>query len=149
MGQPPKLTVGQTVQYKIIVPAHNYESPEHIKKVEKSLAGTKDSGNLFESLEKYSKRPTQVIIEEDMPSSNSSSHPAFPTKVIGRGSFGTVTYVYYLTNRIDFVEKQPNPHTQKYNESIWRREARITQMISHVRISSSLSFDFIFLIANS
>lgn len=142
-GKPPTLTVAPTLKFKVKVHKHDYKSPEHISKVKKFLAGTEEPGTLFESL-KIQTEQAQKRVPVDP-----SSSPVFPKKMIGQGSFSVVNYVYDLIRRVDFVEKTPSPHGQGYNESIWRKEAKLMGKISHVRINISLSFVFMVLMANS
>ena len=49
-GKPPILNITDLLQFKCIVPDHDYASPEYLDKVKRFRTGTGDPENLFASL---------------------------------------------------------------------------------------------------
>lgn len=134
-GKPSILNITDLLQFKVILPNHDYTSPEYIDKVKKFRTGTGDPENLFASLIIQSAQGTRLPSGQQTSSTGPRSRPIFYKKQIGKGAYGVVTYVWNLTTREEYVVKQPLPNLIKsrtFGETTWRKEADIMRSISHV-----------------
>lgn len=108
-GLLPVLSISNAVQFKVFVPQHDFSSPEYIEKVKKFRIGTTDAGDLL------------------------SSRPMLVEKVIGKGAFGEVAFVWNLRTRAEYVVKRPKKRSSIILETdLWVKEANIMKRLSHV-----------------
>lgn len=134
------LNVTDSVQFKVILPDHDYTSPEHVEKVKRFRMGRADPTDLFASTIIQSGQGTRFPSGHRTPSEGSRARPILYKKSLGKGSFGSVTYVWDLSTREQYVVKQPldkHVRSSTYNEEDWRREAKIMESVKHVSICSS------------
>lgn len=135
-GKPPILNITDLLQFKVILPNHDYTSPEYVAKVTQFHTGTEDPEDLFASLLIQSAQATRLPSRQQTPSRGSRSRPILYKKQIGKGAFGAVTFVWNLVTGEEYVVKRPLPNLIRsgmFVEKLWIREADIMQSISHVR----------------
>lgn len=151
-GKPPILNITDLLQFKVIVPDHDYTSPEYIDKVKKFRTGTADPENLFASLIIQSAQGTQLPSGQQTPSRGPRSRPILYKKQIGEGNYGVVIYMWSLTTREEYIVKQPLPkliRSRNFAEKTWRKEAEIMRSVSHVSTGVPESSCLLTLIANA
>lgn len=121
-GKPPILNLTDLVQFKVILPHHDYTSPEYIDRVRKFRLGTGDPENLFASLIIQSAQGTRLPSGQQTPSMDSRSRPILYRKQAGKVNYGVVIYVWNLTTKEEYVMKRPLAKLIKsrtFSEKMW------------------------------
>ncbi|TQW01764.1 protein kinase [Cordyceps javanica] len=102
--QSPVLHITRDVQFKVVVPRHNFTSAGYVEKVNKFLLGTAEPQDLLQSLVLQSGQRTQQPSVQRTPSAG----PSLFERVLGKGAFGEVMFPHIVA----FLDASFEPYPQ-------------------------------------
>ena len=114
------------LQFRLVVPPQDIESPQYIDNVTRFRQGTADAADLIERT----------------PSSKPSG-PIRWTKKLGEGVFGIVTHIFNVTTGAEYALKEPKDKFRGgYIVKDWKKEADIMSCIQHVSMDPAWPHHF-------
>ncbi|KAK2592814.1 hypothetical protein QQS21_009482 [Conoideocrella luteorostrata] len=130
----PVIKVNDMLQFRLVVPYHDVTSPIYRHNVDRFLEGSASTGNLFSDMNITSRTQTELPTDcgADKPSAQGGK-PTFWRRLIGQGSFGTVTHLWNVTTGEEYALKEPTKALLTAGGD-WQREAEILRGMSHKNI---------------
>ncbi|ATY59333.1 protein kinase [Cordyceps militaris] len=133
----PVLRITNDLQFKVIVPTHDFTSPDYIEKVKKFLLGTAQAEDLLHSLVLQTGQRTQQPSGTRTPPTG----PVCYQRKLGEGAFGVVLFFWEINTGEEYVVKSPleSLRHDPFTQEIFMSEAVIMRNISHEHIVALLS----------
>ncbi|UNI16686.1 Non-specific serine/threonine protein kinase [Purpureocillium takamizusanense] len=142
------ITVHQTVRFQIIAVPHHVSSTEYLHNVQRFRQGTASAEDLFRDLDLPHQPDTELPTGTHTP----SRRDIHLRKQLGRGSFGTVTHFWNVSDGSEYALKEPTAKAIRLKQSNkiawrdvergWKQEANIMAGLSHPNIVRLLFADF-------
>jgi len=132
------IKIHRTVEFQVVAAKHDVKSQEYIDKVHCFRQGTATAEDLFRDLDVPRRPDTELPTGSHTPGRGE----IHLRKEIGEGSYGVVTHFWNVSDGSEYALKEPTARAirkRQVNYDEWRKEARIMDQISHVRLSPPLT----------